>query len=405
MEAAGFDGRNPSCETVLPGRLLAYALELKAFPIVRMLSGSVIDFQHKDHSGNTALHLAVQTREEEYVIEILQACEDIDLNAREDVHGWTPLMVASANGDQPIVQLLLQAGVDLKSRDHSGWSAKDHAAYRGRLSTAKSLAALTPKQSGNDSAARKDHQRRRPAANKHASVNRTESQNQQVLPSKSLIFVNLGALETYKPVTAVDLGHYVWPDRYDLQRESDFRVEIGAAHESQAQISVQLPIMENLANKPYRFTMDDPRNFKLAFKIYPSETSGHDAGSLIGSAVALLADLKQGLGPTRESLIRNFTIPILQKDTLDFIGTVTFYFQIVTPFPHPDPKQVIKQKLLFPSSKDLRIIGHRGNIGRPSLSARSKYPSVHRNRSKRPWSQAVTDWGEHHRGLFDRYNY
>ncbi len=117
-----------------------------------------------------------------------------------------------------------------------------------------------------------------------------------------------------------------------------------------------------MANKPWRFTTSDPKDFKIAFNVYHSETSGHEGNLLIGSAVALLNSLKEGLGHAHESLIRNFTIPVLHKDNLDFIGTVTFYFQIVTLFPHPDPKRMIKQELSFPKKFSLSIIGHRGTL-------------------------------------------
>ena len=107
----------------------------------------------------------------------------------------------------------------------------------------------------------------------------------------------------------------MWPDPYDLQREAGFYLGVRALSGNQASNSVQLPIPEHMANKPWRFVTDNAKDFKLAFNIYHSKTSAHKENSLIGTAVALLDSLKQGLGPARESLIRNFTIPILHKDT------------------------------------------------------------------------------------------
>ena len=156
------------------------------------------------------------------------------------------------------------------------------------------------------------------------------------------------------------MSPFVWPDPYNPQREADFYVEVRAINGDQARHIVQLPILEDMANKPWRFVTNNAKDFKPAFNIYHSTTSAHKGNPLFGSAVALLDSLKQGLGSARESLIRNFSISILHKDTLDFIGTVTFYFLVMTPFPHPDPKRVIKQKVSFPNSNGPPVIGHRG---------------------------------------------
>lgn len=358
------DGRF-SHEKVLPGRLLTIALGLESIAIIRLLHRSVIDVKHRDHNGNTALYLAVRSRRIEYVTEILQGCNEVqkvDLDAREVIYGWTPLILASARGDLAIVELLLQAGADPTTRDHIGWRAKDHAAFRGWLSMAKKLTMLTARYSEDEDQSDCLHQRRQPTVKTSFSGILPENHSQTSSPNQSQIYVNLGALDTYKPVTAVDMSPYVWPDPYDPQREADFHVEIRCVGGDRARNVVQLPILEDMANKPWLFVSDNPKNSKLAFNIYHSKTSGFQGDPLIGSAVALLDSLKQGLSPARESLIRNFTIPVLHKDTLDFIGTVTFYFLVMTPFPHPDPKQVIKQELSFPSSNSLPIIGHRGTL-------------------------------------------
>jgi len=358
-------GNNLSNQQIaLPGHLLAYAFQSKDFALVQLLCESVVDIQSRDQSGNTALHLAVRTREIRYVAEILQFQDEfsqLDLDVHEDSHGWTPLTLASARGDQAIAELLIQAGADLAAQDQFGWRAKDHAAFRGWLPLARKLTALTANCSKDEHSAGRLHQRRRPSGKTLQSVTSREH-DQEALNGQSLIYVNLGALDSYEPITAVDMSPYVRPDIYNPQREADFRIEVRAINEGQARYALQLPILEDMANKPWLFLTDNPKDFKIAFNIYHSGTSGHEGNPLIGSAVALLDSLKEKLGHARESLIRNFTIPVLHKDTLDFIGTVTFYFQIVTPFPHPDPQRMVKQELSFPNKTGLPIIGHRGTL-------------------------------------------
>lgn len=363
MEAARIEKGHFPQEKILPGNLLANALGLGSFAIVRLLHRSFIDVKHRDHNGNTALHLAVRSGKIEYVAEIVQGCDgnhNLDLDAREVVYGWTPLILAAARGDLAIVEILLRAGADPTTQGHLGWRAKDYAAYRGWLPIAKKLTALTAGHSKDEDDVESLDQQRWPTEKSGVSAHLAEHHDQEASPSRSQVWVVLGALDTYKAVTAVDMSSYVWPDLYDPQCEADFYIEVRAIDEGQARYVVQLPILEDRANKPCHFVTNNAKNFKLAFNVYHSKTSAHKGDPLIGSAIALLDSLKQGLGHARESLVRNFTIPILRKDTLDFIGTVTFYFLIMTPFPHPDPRQVIKQELPFPTSKGLPIIGHRG---------------------------------------------
>ena len=59
MEAARIEKGQFPQEKSLPGNLLANALGLDSFAIVRLLHRSFIDVKHRDHNGNTALHLAV----------------------------------------------------------------------------------------------------------------------------------------------------------------------------------------------------------------------------------------------------------------------------------------------------------------------------------------------------------
>lgn len=365
MDAARIEKGHFPQEKLLSGTLLANALGLDSFAIVQLLHRSFIDIKHRDHHGNTALHLAVRSGRIEYVAELLQGCDgnhEHDLNAREEVYGWTPLILATARGDLAIVEVLLQTGADPTTQDYLGWRAKDHAAFRGWLPMAEMLTELTAVYSRNEHDGNCFHQQKRPTRKSGLPANLAKYHGPKLSLNQSQVWVVLGALDTYKAVTAVDLSPYVWPDLYDPQREADFYVEVRAIDGDQASYVVQLPILEDQTNKPWRFVTNNARNFKLAFNIYHSKTSAHKGDPLIGSAVALLDNLKQGLGLARESLIRNFTVPILRKDTLDFIGTVTFYFLIMTPFPHPDPKRVIKQELAFPSSKGLPIIGHRGML-------------------------------------------
>jgi glycerophosphodiester phosphodiesterase len=366
-------GTNPSTSQVgsLPGKLLTTALKSGSFTIVQLLRTSVIDVNHKDYHDETALYLAVRSGRLEFVNLLLAEPDQndkIDVDAPEAVYGWTPLILACVKGDLPVVERLLRAGADPRVRDLFGWTAKDHAAFRGYLPMARMLMTLdsgSDKESArlNDIHQGKQHIRR---GSQSLDYPVSGSLGQDIPPGYSQVYVNLGPLDTYKPVTAVNLSPYLSPDAYNPQREADFQVEICGIDGDQSSHVIQLPILEDMANKPCRFVTENAGNFKLAFNIFHADTTTHERDPLIGSAVALLESLKQGLGSTRESLVRDYTIPILKKDTLEFIGTVTFYFVVITPFPHPCPMSVTSQELKFGTHDSPTIIGHRGN-SQPSL--------------------------------------
>jgi len=183
-----------------------------------------------------------------------------------------------------------------------------------------------------------------------------------VPPDHTRIYVNLGALDTYKAVIPVDLSPYVSPNAYSPQSEADFLVEVSSLNGDQSTHIVQLPVMEDLANLPFCFTTLRLKDFKLVFKIYRAEPITRKNGALLGCAIAVLNNLRRGLGPRYESLIRNFTIPILQKDTLSFMGSLTFYFLAVTPFPYPQSKGENRQRIDFGNPASPTVIGHRGRF-------------------------------------------
>lgn len=362
-------GTDPNTSQVgsLPGKLLTTALKSGSFTIAQLLCTSVIDADYKDYHDETALYLAVRSGRLEFVNLLLAGPNQkgkIYLDGPEAVYGWTPLILASVKGNLPVVERLLRAGANPRARDLLGWTAEDHAAFRGYLPMARMLKALDSGCDNENARFNNGLQHEKPHIRKGSQsldCPVSGSLGQGIPPGYSQVYVNLGPLDTYKPVTAVNLSPYVFPDVYNPQREADFQVEICDIDEDQSGHVMQLPILEDMANKPCQFLTENAGNFKLAFNIFHADAATHERGLLIGTAVALLESLKQGLGSTRESLIRDFTIPILEKDTLKFIGTVTFYFVVITPFPHPCRMSVARQKLEFGTHDSPTIIGHRGS--------------------------------------------
>ena len=134
--------------------------------------------------------------------------DKVDINVPENVRGWTPLIVASVEGHLSIVELLITAGADQLKLDRFGWSAKEHAAFRGHLRLAALL--KTP-----------DNSNPLPPHCVASSFDRVRvlkaptSNDQSRLddPNSSHILVTLGSPNTRDNVNAVDLftrqGTYV----------------------------------------------------------------------------------------------------------------------------------------------------------------------------------------------------
>ena len=350
----------------LPGTLLATALNSDISKLVQLLCRYGIDANYRGYNGETALYLAVRSGRADYVNIILEASNDHnrDVNVSEVVYGWTPLIMACVKGDLPVVELLVRAGANPGTRDIFGWTAKDHASFRGYLPIARRLIALSARASDSIIRISKlEFGMERSIRKAGPSPDYTQVFSEDVPSGYSQIFVNLGALDSYKKVTAVDLSPYVSPDIYTPQREADFKVEIQNIDGDDSSHVLQLPIMEDMANKPWRFLTKDPSKFKLVFNIFHTKLNADAEDLCIGSAIALFNSLRQGLGSKRESLIRDFTIPILQKNSLNFIGTVTFYFVVVTPFPHP--RQIPRVDHGLRKHNSPVIIGHRGISSSP----------------------------------------
>jgi len=82
-----------------------------------LLDTSQIDVNHKDSSGQSLLHLAMQGGNKE-LVEYLVA-KGADLNAK-DKSGNTILHSAAIEGNHEMIKFLLDLGVDIKAKDNKG---------------------------------------------------------------------------------------------------------------------------------------------------------------------------------------------------------------------------------------------------------------------------------------------
>ena len=349
------------------GKLIVLSVKLRSLTVLQLLLSTGIAITFRSHNNETALYIAVKlgwTQATSIILDVIKKQAPSTIDLPEATRGWTPLMLACVKGDASSMDLLLQHGADLGKKDKYEWTVKDHAAYRGWEPMALLLTSRDHCPSkghkrpylGDRSQRRKNIQRTFPLPRFawHSLDNVSDTMSQA--------YVTLGAIDTYQKVTAVDLSPHFSPMPYGPQDEANFIVEVGSLDKVQPKYIVQLPVMEDLSNDPLCFTTPEPESLNLIFNIYPANASTENKDSLIGSAIAMIGKLKQGLGSKRESLVRNFTIPILKEDTLAYIGSVTFYFLVVAPYPHLRAEPHDRQEFKLGNNGEPTVIGHRGAI-------------------------------------------
>lgn len=318
---------------------------------LRYLSAVKSDVNHQGFAGETGLYMAASYGDTE-LVECL-----LDLGAStavaEKANGWTPLIAASVEGHMDIVEILLQAGASLGHKDHRGWTALDHAAFRGHIRLSRTLrqpvspgtAYYTP-------------------SNLEASP--TASRKIPIVTSQCLILVNLGSFDSKKSVDPTSRSPYHFNDESIAESEAELSIQISLIGSQGPAYTVELPILEDMTNKPWAFYTNDLGNAILMFKINRKSVTADklERYEHIGSAVALVDNLKQALGSTRESLIRDYTIPILSMGSHENIGALAFSFLVVKPFTQPNFSLPARDTLLKNGGRT-KIVGHRGILPLP----------------------------------------
>ncbi|KAL8803823.1 MAG: hypothetical protein Q9182_002955 [Xanthomendoza sp. 2 TL-2023] len=251
----------------------------------------------------------------------------------------------------PSPELVEEATPDLN--DTSGWSAKEYAALRGHWRLMKAEVE-TESSTESGSASKSTGQVLPPGpswlSDKAREIDRTQGH----------ILVNLGASNSRKKTPAIDLAGLPCFGQHGLRRYTGYALKIGVVGGSDSGQLIFLPMLEDLTNLPIIFSTQNPGEAKLMFRLFRVQDYREPLADHVGSGVAILSTLRQRLATKHETLIRDHTIPILGKDTLDMIGSVTFSFQIVTPLAHP----VIPSVATYGFWKDnsgTEIVGHRGS--------------------------------------------
>ncbi|RHZ73684.1 hypothetical protein CDV55_106188 [Aspergillus turcosus] len=176
-----------------------------------------------------------------------------------------------------------------------------------------------------------------------------------LLPDYSHVIINLGATQKGNRAKAVVLNPN---SEGDICTGGTLALEVSVSEGNNTSRAVELPILNDVVNEPFVFPVSDPDKTWLAFRLYRAASLHTGGRDLLGSGVTLLKSLSDCFGTERESLVRERTIPILGKDTLIPVGTVTFTFLIASPMA-PLNISTARDTPTFTTSS-LQLVGHRG---------------------------------------------
>ncbi|KAB8258073.1 humps family-domain-containing protein [Aspergillus pseudonomiae] len=338
MQQTNDEAKNYDLINIL-NTLLVIAIKYQYDDIVLLLAKFPLYFHGKASHGETALYVAAHSGNEGYVDILLEHGRYRDLDIPETVHGWTPLFIACVEGHHAVSKILLNAAAKQDIHDYSGWTAKEHAAVRGHLTLAGMLTSLGTED---------------PLGGPASTLEQPISQNAMSLRTDCHhLIINLGVLQSGKQVKAVELR-----DRSPKElifMNAGFLMEISISERQSISHLVELPLLTDMTNEPFVFPVTDPDRAWISFKLLHDNSTLPKERSVLGGGTALIGNPSDHFGENRESIIRERTVPILEKDTLDVLGKVTFTFVLSKLISH-HAGPLVRPPI---TEEGVQLVGHR----------------------------------------------
>ena len=342
------------CFSTASSELLLFAIKSNIIEAVEFLLDFGVDVNCTDVLGQTPLYLAARSGNKKFTCLLFRYKPVID--RPETTKNWTPLIIASLAGFTTIAESLLEHGANIEHRDHAGWTAIDHASYRGHIPLAK----LLSKAAANLSYKQAAELHQLTTSSKRKFLARGQPRR-IVSTTESYVVANLGSLDSSNPTPAVYLSPHLIENLAIIRPKSLFSLEVSMVGTANPTYTIPLPLLEDGTNKPWTFTTVEPMKARLAFKVFRNEPANTEGRELVGSGMALLDSFKRSHATKRESLSRDFTVPILSTIGFEYIGTVIFSFIISTPLVLPNTP-LINTEALWSENGPSKVVGHRGNL-------------------------------------------
>ncbi|KAJ4300734.1 hypothetical protein N0V90_002822 [Kalmusia sp. IMI 367209] len=325
---------------LIPDDLLHIALRNQNDDMIRLLISRKVGFEFRSSSGESCLYLASQLGRGDY-LNLLLAISDAQLiDSAESTCQWTPLIIACIEGHVSVVELLLNAGADITQFDFLGWTAQEHATFRGHLPVAELLQTSKAMLVAHNPLPKSDL----------GCWNSWKRSLLQFDCSMAHVVLNLGELQNKTLSKSSTLN---------LFEMSEHGLVLGISTTAcSVPVERMLPLLDDPVDDTLVFQVNDPEEVSIVFDIYKKGTERGGHNTLIGTGIANLYAQKNCLGARHSTLLREQTIPILRRDTLRQLGTITFSFLVVKPYSQLQNRSHSATNIQ--DSNSVQLVGHRG---------------------------------------------
>jgi glycerophosphodiester phosphodiesterase len=325
------------------GSILVLTLRARADEMAKMVLEHGPDLLHRSSRGETALYCAAQLGN--LPLARLLVCRlssyALGIDVIEKTRGWTSLTVACANGHTHIAKRLLQASAKQNSCDARGWTALEHAVFRGHHVVAELFKSHQPSTGldGPASAIRAVHKA------SHAVCKAGER----------ILIVYLVSTQGSHDRPTMQLGSFSPNTSDEFHQARPLELQISVLGTTSAAKTLQLPLLENQSHKPLVFKVEHDMPLQIVLNIYHCEVVNRRV--LVSSGTSLL-DQENILGDKHESLIRERTIYMMDKEKLCLTGTVLLSYLVAKPYSGLEKTDA--SSCLTPEEGLVRLVGHRG---------------------------------------------
>lgn len=370
-------------------RNLSTAARMGSIPLLDVLlsHGMNINQQEKD-THETPLFIACHLNHINVVQFLLSKGADTEIP--EATYGWTPIFAAAVDGLEEVALLLKNANCDLQRQDESGWTPMEQASLRGHISLAEILKPFYPPgwtssfhdlggtTNGSEVAHESDNSTPSVSVNSpHGSVLSVDSAAPSTVSEKiarpsaspeliksfghgylkneSVILLTLGNTDTRWDGKPIDLEKVNKSNFHSTQLDTALSLSIFVSGTKDESVVFDLPLSEDYHFEQIPFYISECNDMKLYFDLVPTYSAKK---KIIARAVALIPNVQTSIDP-RQNLNTLLTVPLIEVDSLDVLGTISFGVQVIRPFTHPQ-MGIEKPQTYWKSLITTRVIGHRG---------------------------------------------
>ncbi|XWX01655.1 hypothetical protein V2A60_009683 [Cordyceps javanica] len=325
------------------GRLLYLAATCLPSSFIDAILEHKPDVTMRSSRGETALNCAAQSGSLSVVHSVagyfLRVGESLDSVVPRT--GWTPLTVACAKGYTDVAAYLLSSGADATKADVLGWTAREHAAYRGHLSTA-SLEQLATDNERGDLAGRVRSSK--------------ETSHGTLAAGQKAVIVTLGTVQGGHGRKTLKLRQEIGRSD-DVGLESKYLEIIINGSDCVPKI-VQLPLWADQSVEPLVGRLDLAAQSQVTVRLWDNKGAHACSPTLESSGTVLLGEEYARFGASRESMLRETTVILLDREDMEYAGTVLLSYVIATPFEGLGNPTTASYKRR--PGDPVRLVGHRG---------------------------------------------